>query len=213
MVRVVAVYDNEAKGGFESGWGFSCYVEAGAKVLFDTGWDGNILVHNLELAGVEDFDYIFLSHQHWDHIGGLNHVIRRTSFVVVPSSFSRNLKREIGRWAELIEVGEGPAEIEKGIYTTGELGFDIKEHSMIVRIHRGHLVLTGCSHPGLDVILRRAGEVGEVRAVMGGFHGFRRIDLLKGYELVIPCHCTAMKGEILKMGNARECYAGCVLEL
>ena len=211
MVEVTVVYDNEAKGGFVPGWGFSCYVESKAKILFDTGWDGNVLLHNLNLAGVEDFDYIFLSHQHWDHIGGLNHVIDRTSYVVVPSSFSENLKREIGRKAELIEV-ELPTEIDRGVYTTGALG-RIGEQSLIVELAKGLLVLTGCSHPGLDLILATAERFGEVRVVMGGFHGFDRVDMLRRYELVIPCHCTMAKREILRLGNAKECYAGCSFEL
>jgi len=211
VVEIAVVYDNEARGGFIPGWGFSCYVESKLKILFDTGWDGNILLHNLNLAGVEDFDYIFLSHQHWDHIGGLNHVIDRTSYVVVPSSFSNNLKKEISRKAELIEV-ERPAKLEERIYTTGALG-RIGEQSLIVELEKGLFVLTGCSHPGLDVILETAERFGRVRVVMGGFHGFDRIDILKRYELVIPCHCTMAKKEILKLRNARECYAGCSFKL
>ncbi len=212
MVRVVVVYDNEARNGFLAGWGFSCYVEGRVKVLFDTGWDGNVLLHNLELADVSDFDYIFLSHQHWDHIGGLNHVVKMTSCVVLPESFSKNLKAEIRRRADVIEVRE-PMKIDKGVYSTGELGNGVREQSMVVEIGNGNLVITGCSHPGLDVILARAEEMGRVRVVMGGFHGFRRVEILERYELVIPCHCTVMKERILKMGNSRECYAGCTLEL
>jgi len=212
VVEFFVVYDNEAKNGFISGWGFSCYVESKVKVLFDTGWDGNILLHNLSLAGIDDFDYIFLSHQHWDHIGGLNHVIDRTSYVVVPQSFSRNLKNEIRRKAELIEVEE-MQRIDEGVYTTGELGTYIKEQSLIVELDDGFFVVTGCSHPGLDVILETAGKLGKIRGVMGGFHGFSRIEILKNYELVIPCHCTMYKQEILKLKNAKECYAGCSLRI
>jgi len=212
VVEFFVVYDNEARNGFIEGWGFACYIESKRKVLFDTGWDGNILIHNLSLAGIEDFDYIFLSHQHWDHIGGLNHVIDRTSFVVVPKSFSKNLKREIGRKAELIEV-EKLKKIDEGLYTTGELGSYIKEQSLIVELDDSFFVVTGCSHPGLDVILETAKGLGYVRGVMGGFHGFSRIDILKNYELVIPCHCTMAKQEILKLENAKECYAGCCFKI
>ncbi len=208
MVEFFVVYDNEAKNGFISSWGFSCYIESKVKVLFDTGWDGNILLHNLSLAGIDDFDYIFLSHQHWDHIGGLNHVIDRTSCVVVPQSFSKNLKNEIRRKVDLIEVG-GMQKIDDGIYTTGELGSFIKEQSLVVELDNGFFVVTGCSHPGLDVILRTAENLGRVRGVMGGFHGFSRIEILRNYEIVVPCHCTMYKQEILKLKNARECYAGC----
>jgi len=212
MVEFFVVYDNEAKNGFISSWGFSCYIESKVKVLFDTGWDGNILLHNLSLAGIDDFDYIFLSHQHWDHIGGLNHVIDRTSCVVVPKSFSKNLKNEIRRKVDLIEVG-GMQKIDNGIYTTGELGSFIKEQSLVVELDDGFFVVTGCSHPGLDVILRTAENLGRVRGVIGGFHGFSRIEILRKYEIVVPCHCTMYKREILKLKNARECYAGCSFKI
>lgn len=208
MVEFFVVYDNEAKDGFVSSWGFSCYIRSKVRVLFDTGWDGSILIHNLNLAGIDDFDYIFLSHQHWDHIGGLNHVIDRTSCVVVPQSFSRNLKNEIRRKADLIEVKD-MRKIDEGIYTTGELGDFIKEQSLVVELDDGFFVVTGCSHPGLDVILKTAERLGKIRGVMGGFHGFSRIEILRRYEIVVPCHCTMYKQEILKLKNARECYAGC----
>ncbi|HDM60084.1 MAG TPA: MBL fold metallo-hydrolase, partial [Archaeoglobus veneficus] len=192
MARFFVVYDNEARGEFIKDWGFSCYVELKAKVLFDTGSDGKILLHNLSLAGIEDFDYIFLSHQHWDHVGGLGYVIDRTSYVVAPSSFSRNFKNEIKRKADLIEI-TSMREIDKGMYSTGELGGFVREQSLIVDVGKSYFVVTGCSHPGLDVILRKAEELGKISGVIGGFHGFSKLELLKKYDLVIPCHCTAYK--------------------
>ncbi len=207
-MELAVVYDNEAAEELIPGWGFSCYVKAGIRVLFDTGWDGEVLLHNLEVLGIDDFDVIVLSHQHWDHIGGLNHVISRTSAVCVPESFSPNLKREIARKAELIEVRE-PARIGGSVYTTGELGFRIPEQSLVVESPVGLIVITGCSHPGLDTILSVAENFGEVYGVIGGFHSFNRIEILERYAFVAPCHCTVAKEEILRMPNSKRCYAGC----
>ncbi len=214
MPEFAVVYDNDAIEPFISAWGFSCFVRAGkVRILFDTGWDGEILLHNLSLFGIEDFDFIVLSHQHWDHIGGLNHVISRASAVVVPSSFSPNLKREISRKAELVVV-DSPARICEGVYTTGALPYSSLSSEQSLLIDTGEIfVVTGCSHPGLDVILRVAERFGRVCGVMGGFHGFSKIELLKDYDIVLPCHCTVMKEEILKMENARRCYAGCSFTL
>ncbi|MEM2046986.1 MAG: hypothetical protein QXQ21_03020 [Candidatus Jordarchaeales archaeon] len=39
------VYDNEAKLGFKSGWGFSCLL--GDHLLFDTGADADVLLFNM----------------------------------------------------------------------------------------------------------------------------------------------------------------------
>ncbi len=211
-MQVTVVYDNDAAEGLIPGWGFSCYIRCSIRILFDTGWDGNILLHNLERLGIDDFDVIVLSHQHWDHIGGLNHVISRTSCVCVPETFSPNLKREIARKSELVEVGS-PVRLAEDVYSTGVLSAGIPEQSLAVRTERGFLVITGCSHPGLDAILARAESFGEVYGVLGGFHGFSRTGILKKYGLVVPCHCTVFKDEILKMPNSKRCYAGCSILL
>ncbi len=213
MVEIVIVYDNSAKGDFIADWGFSCFIKTkGVKVLFDTGADADILAHNLILAGLDDFDYVFLSHEHYDHVGGLNAVLDKTSCVIALSSFSKKLKNTIKAKTELVEVDKA-LEFEKGLYSTGELGRFVKEQSLVVEVKGKYFVITGCSHPGLDVILAKAEEFGEVMGVMGGFHGFNRLEILKRYEIVIPCHCTVYKREILAMDNSRECFAGCRLKL
>jgi 7,8-dihydropterin-6-yl-methyl-4-(beta-D-ribofuranosyl)aminobenzene 5'-phosphate synthase len=61
----------------------------------------------------------------------------------------------------------------------GELGNALKEQSLIARKKNGLIVITGCSHPGLENILRSASEFGEIYRVIGGFHGFNRLEVLK----------------------------------
>ena len=55
----------------------------------------------------------------------------------------------------LIEVGEAMA-ISQNILTTGELGSFIKEQSLTVKTNNGVTAIIGCSHPGLEHILRTA---------------------------------------------------------
>jgi 7,8-dihydropterin-6-yl-methyl-4-(beta-D-ribofuranosyl)aminobenzene 5'-phosphate synthase len=53
--------------------GFSVFIKYGGfNILFDTGSKPGILEWNSEICGVNlnDIDYIFISHNHWDHIGG-----------------------------------------------------------------------------------------------------------------------------------------------
>lgn len=52
-MKLRILYDNNARNGFKEGWGFSFLIETSEeKILFDTGWNGNILLHNMKIAGV-----------------------------------------------------------------------------------------------------------------------------------------------------------------
>jgi 7,8-dihydropterin-6-yl-methyl-4-(beta-D-ribofuranosyl)aminobenzene 5'-phosphate synthase len=199
--RLTVAYDNEAAiEGPAAGWGFSCLIEMeGLRLLFDTGWDGELLVSNLRRLGKDPagIDTVFLSHGHWDHIGGLPAVLALNpkARVFLPASLSRRLKEEIARRAEVVGV-RGPVEVAPGCLSTGELGTDIPEQSLLVRTGGGLLVVTGCAHPGLGSMLEAAGRHGKVRGVVGGFHGFDDYGLLRDLPLIMPCHCTSHAREI-----------------
>ncbi len=201
-MKIKVIYDNEAYRGMKSGWGFSCLVENERKVLFDTGWYGSILLSNMKALDIDpkDIEIIVLSHDHWDHIGGLTWMLDLNPDVKVyaPHSFSKSLKGEIASKAKLIEV-DGSVRICECVYTTGVLGTTTKEQSLLLEIKEGLIVITGCAHPGLSVILDRASSIGHVYGITGGFHGFDDYDLLKDMALIIPCHCTVHKSEIARL--------------
>ena len=52
-MKIAIIYDNkiaENIKGLKAGWGFSCFIQTKEKnILFDTGWDGDILISNMEL--------------------------------------------------------------------------------------------------------------------------------------------------------------------
>ena len=217
-MKLTVIYDNEAKEGLNSGWGFSCLIETlGNTILFDTGWDGHVLLENMEKLGFspEDIDILVLSHQHWDHIGGVPTFLNMKSDVDIfmPASFSPNLKREIstrgnqaGTFTSLSNIDSSmtprshdiktPQEICEGVYTTGELGKEIKEQSLILRSDKGLYVITGCAHPGLPAILDAASSFGNVVGIVGGLHDSQDYGLFKGMHLIGAGHCTAHKKEI-----------------
>ena len=59
----------------------------------------------------------------------------------------------------LVEV-HGPVEIRPGIHTTGEVGRGIVEQALLVETGDGLVVVTGCAHPGVVKMVRRAQSVG-----------------------------------------------------
>lgn len=210
---LVILYDNEAKKGFRKGWGFSCLV--GRELLFDVGADFDALMFNMKRASVnlEEIDKIFLSHEHGDHVGGISILDQMGDVeVFVPKSFSSGFKRRLASHpkATCMEVDE-PREICEGFFTTGELGRFTREQSLIVETGNGLSIITGCSHPGLENILEVASNLGEIYGVVGGFHGFNKLDALEGIELIVPCHCTKRKKEILNLypETSMNCSVGC----
>ncbi len=212
-MRITVLYDNVAKNDFKEGWGFSCLIESsGEKILFDTGWNGNILICNMKIAcfNPEEIDKIVISHSHWDHIGGLNHILNcaKEPEVYIPKSIPENLKNEIKKYADIIEVSESQ-KICENVWTTGELGDKIKEQSLVIKTEKGNIILTGCAHPGIESIIEKSMRFGDVYAVMGGFHD-SDIEILNEISIVMPCHCTEKIEEIKKTmrKSYKTCFAG-----
>ena len=50
----------------------------GQKMLFDTGAFGKKLLYNLKKLKIDinTIEKIFISHKHWDHIGGLKSLLK-----------------------------------------------------------------------------------------------------------------------------------------
>jgi len=220
--KISVIYDNEAAKGFITGWGFSAIVETqGKTILFDTGWDGIALMKNLQAANIDPkkVDFIIISHDHWDHLGGLSSILYQidTATVFVPTSFSSSLKSEITKFADLCEVTPKKSkEVLPGVLITRELSMvknGFKEISLMITTKKGIILLCGCSHPGLDTIIDEASNYGKIHCVMGGFHGFDKLEKLTVVDLVIPCHCTKKKKEIIEKypNKSKECFSGLVI--
>jgi len=217
-LKLKILYDNKAREGFKEAWGFSCLIESEENILFDTGGDGDLLLYNIEKFNVNpaDIDKIVISHDHWDHAGGISRVLNEIddAEVFVLKSFSEKLKKEISERATLHEV-TGKEKISEGVFTTGALGTEIPEQSLFIETENGFVVLTGCSHPGVDNILNFIKKYGNVYRVIGGFHGFSNLKYLKDIPVLSPCHCTTHLNEIKKMypKNYKECCCGDVFEI
>jgi 7,8-dihydropterin-6-yl-methyl-4-(beta-D-ribofuranosyl)aminobenzene 5'-phosphate synthase len=212
-MKLTIVYDNEVmKQGLKSGWGFSAVIETGhaSLILFDTGGDGSVLLYNMQELGIDAkrIGTIVISHGHGDHIGGLHSIleVNGDAEIYVPSSLWRRLS---GRKVTAVTK---PVQICAGVFSTGELKG--VEQSLVLRINKGIVVLTGCSHPGVSEILRVASRFGKISGIIGGFHSFHDFDRVRGLSLICPCHCTQYKSEILRLfpNSYEECGAGLKLE-
>lgn len=186
-MRITIVYDNISRQeNLPADWGFSCLVEAhGKTILFDTGARADILGQNLKTLRIDAsrIDAVFISHDHWDHTGGLSAVpeIGRMS-VYVPGSF-----RPMPELRGLRRIA-GPTEIFDNIFSTGEL--KAIEHSLVLRREGGLVVVAGCSHPGVGEILAAASAFGHPAALIGGLHGFDDFEQIAGLSCICPTHCT-----------------------
>jgi 7,8-dihydropterin-6-yl-methyl-4-(beta-D-ribofuranosyl)aminobenzene 5'-phosphate synthase len=209
-VAISVVYDNNPYDPrLKTAWGFSCLVEIGeTTILFDTGGDGATLLGNMATLGIDpqSIEIVVLSHIHGDHTGGLGALlgtgVRPT--VYAPRSFPARFKADVRSLTALEEV-VGPAEILSGVYTTGEVGSGIVEQALAVETSEGLVIITGCAHPGVVEMVRRARQVSEaeVYLVLGGFHlggaSQQRIERIiadfraLGVRRVAPCHCTGDK--------------------
>ncbi len=210
---ITIIYDNNRYDSrLTTDWGFSCMVKSPQKtILFDTGGDGVILLHNMAKLEIDpkEIDVVVLSHIHGDHVGGLASFLERNSDVTVyiPISFPQNLKDEVTNTGAKLEEVDKARELFDGTFTTGELDGGIKEQSLVFRTQNGLVVITGCAHPGIVNIVERAKEIseGNVYLLMGGFHlagasssqvNHIAEDLLQlGVERVAPCHCS---GEVAR---------------
>jgi 7,8-dihydropterin-6-yl-methyl-4-(beta-D-ribofuranosyl)aminobenzene 5'-phosphate synthase len=181
-LKITILYNNYLHTeGTRPDWGFSCLIEGPERtILFDTGTQPDILMHNVDLLKVDltRVDAIVISHNHGDHTGGLLRVLELVKDVPVylPHSFPYDFIRRVEHaGGKVVPVNE-PVQVCAGVQLTGEMGDSIKEQSLVADTTSGLVLVTGCSHPGIDLIVQRAREIGAgrpINLVVGGFHLMR----------------------------------------
>ena len=210
-ITITVLYDNYIfSEGLQTDWGYSCIVEGTEKtILFDTGTNSDILFHNINKLNMnpKDVELVAISHIHGDHTGGLSVFLNENNKVTVylPVSFPDEFDSGVEKVGAKVVSVDKPVEICKGVSLTGEMGDLIKEQSLIVETSKGLVVITGCAHPGIVGIVKKAKEVidKEVYLVCGGFHLLSKsedevmeiINEFKdlGVMKVGPTHCTGDK--------------------
>jgi 7,8-dihydropterin-6-yl-methyl-4-(beta-D-ribofuranosyl)aminobenzene 5'-phosphate synthase len=197
MPRIEIIYDNTSvREGMKPDWGFAALIKAhGKTILFDTGGNGRILLDNMQILGIDprSISDVFISHAHFDHIGGLAHFLEENNAVTLhaPVSF-RGVKS-----VKAVKYYDHPQPIHEGIYTTGEL--ENIEQAMAVETGKGLVLINGCSHPAMKKIISAAESFGTVYGIIGGLHGFDQFSLFHDFGLICPTHCTEHITEIKEL--------------
>ena len=159
-------------------------------ILVDVGATPARLSHNAQVlgAGAEDFDALFITHAHPDHVGGLSAwwsdsfvpgdppLDLRGKRVYVPKALSR-------AGVEPIMVTQ-PQKIAQGVATIGAIAFSdlfplsLKtpqnaEQVLAVNVEgKGIVLIMGCGHPTVERIVARAQALFDepIIGLVGGLH-------------------------------------------
>ncbi len=156
-------------------------------LLFDVGFgaENRTLAHNAAKLGVrlEQIDAVALSHLHVDHIGGM--AAARTRCLAVPAELGEAngkpcyLPEAATAEGFAAEIVERPKILAAGIGTTGPLARSLfflglcEEQALVAHIrNKGLVVITGCGHPTIEVILEMVCHLSDERlyAIAGGLH-------------------------------------------
>jgi 7,8-dihydropterin-6-yl-methyl-4-(beta-D-ribofuranosyl)aminobenzene 5'-phosphate synthase len=195
-------------------WGLS-YLIADT-ILYDTFGNYPALARKLRKAQVDitTIQSVVISHDHWDHIGGLWTFLekRKGIDVYVPPTTKESVKARIIASGGHVIDATGIKPLKENVLLSNEImgefkGKPIAEQFIAIKGTKGLTILVGCSHPGILTIVSKAKEDFNmpVYGIIGGFHLFRSeledvyrcANTLKneGVKMVAPTHCTGWRAE------------------
>lgn len=203
----------------QTGWGISFLIDE--KILFDTGEKGSWLLKNMQTLGVDigKIESTVISHDHWDHTGGLWEVLKKKKGLTVYACphFNSEFKEKVKKLQGVIIETDRLREISENIFVTGEIpgayhGKYMPEQALVLKTKNGISIITGCAHPGILKMVEKIKAkfpAEPIYFVMGGFHlmeadrraveiivgNFKKIGIIK----IGPTHCTGQEqANILK---------------
>lgn len=212
------IYDNTAcNEDLQSGWGFSCLLDQ--RILFDTGENPESLFHNLNQLKVDisKIEAVVISHDHWDHTGGLWELLKKRKNIRIYGcpGFSLPFKNQVRKLGATLIEAKTFQEINQWISVTGEIPGEynhttISEQALIINKDNVITVITGCSHPGIIKIIQKVKGIfpeKKISLAFGGFHLLYMepqmirtiVSAMKemGVEKVGPTHCTGQEAQMI----------------
>lgn len=185
-LTVVSEYEHEQGFMGEPGVSYLLRTERGS-ILYDIGFGAQhpTFAHNASLLGLsmETVDALVVSHLHADHMGGVK--AQRKRQVALPAGFGAAggkpcyLPDTAGAEGFDVRITKEPRMLEAGIASTGPLARSLyffgftEEQALVAHLEgKGLVVITGCGHPTIEVILRMVRHLSDepLYAVGGGLH-------------------------------------------
>lgn len=206
-------------------WGVSYLI--GEKILFDTFGNFPALFRKAKRANVDlkNIESVVLSHEHWDHIGGLWQLLKlkKELNIYLPPHANKKIKDRIRAAGGNVFDAPGIKPLSSLISVSDEImgsnkGKPIPEQAIVIKSAKGIILVCGCSHPGIIPTVRKTRELfnAPVHGIIGGLHlmnspsnAINRCaeDLLnEGVELIAPTHCTGWRAERIFKKVFREKY-------
>lgn len=224
-MKIRILFDKKTrKRSLHTGWGVSFLVDD--KYLFDTGEDGGTLIDNMVKMGADigRIKGVIISHDHWDHWGGLWKILGKLKGVKVYAcpNFSKGFKNKVAKYGGRLVESRGFRQISGGIFVSGEIpgtykGRNMPEQALTIRTGNGISVITGCAHPGIVKIVETAAQRfpdKKIYAVLGGFHLMKEVraavenvaDSFKeiGVKKAGPTHCSGEAAEKIFKGRYKD---------
>jgi len=220
---------------FHSGWGLAFLL--GENILFDTGEKFEYLEANARLLNVDlkKIEKVIISHDHWDHIGGLWGLLHLKKDIVVYASeaFSAEFKDKVKAAGARLELVNYHLDLGQGLHILGDnrviyKGKGMVEQMLFVTGEEKLAMICACCHPGVVNLLHKAGIFfkRKVDTVVGGLHLIDKesrfaeymIDEMRVFvERVFASHCTGYDAcKILEKkykNNFAELKSGMEIEL
>ena len=213
-MKLSILYDNRRLAApFKAAWGFSCLI--GTDLLFDTGGDFDTLCRNARAMKIDlgKIRHIVISHNHWDHTGGLWGLLKRHKGIRVYlcPRFGKALPDKIRRAGSIPITVQGWKTLRAGICLTAQMigqhkGKPIAERSLVISSANRLVIITGCAHAGVMEIVRAVKTKFSGRKIAflaGGLHlkdmnetQIRQtVKSLRasGVQRLMACHCTGAK--------------------
>lgn len=186
-----------ARDNLEAEHGVSYLVKTDSQnVLLDVGMTPTRLTHNMQVLGIDekDFDTVFITHLHPDHLGGTDAWWSNTLAPGAPPLNLQNKRVYVPLAISNPElqpiIATQRQKIANGVASIGAIAFpelfplSLKsmrnvEQVLAVNVQdKGIVLITGCGHPTIERIVARAQQVFDepIVGIVGGLHyeGFTR---------------------------------------